>query len=202
MAFSKVDEGRFGPIKAWKVITGLSIFAVVIPICWAITISEFASTDETIPLDAVAQAAPARAEDVVERRSSPQEQRDVDATSQIASKAESRPAEAAQAYAAVLTCRISGVQMQVSTCIVGSNDDVSGSLKIENGRSVKQYSDVEVLQEFSGSVARIPLESTFDVMVQVNSIDGAVMRLEIHDAAGRTVYANEAPAMNILNASS
>lgn len=153
-------------------------------------------------MDEVAQLAPARTEEPVERESSPLEQQDAEVSSQTTGEAESQPADAAPTYTAVLTCRISGVQMQVSTCIVGSSDQVSGSLKIQNGRSVKQYSDVEVLQEFSSSMARIPLESTFDVTAQVNSIDGAVMRLEIQDAAGHAVYANEAAAMNVLNASS
>lgn len=100
---------------------------------------------------------------------------------------------------AVFTCKAGGSISHVSTCLAKASMG-AGSLRIRNGLESRSYSSNELVTEFLGAEKRIDLAPNFNISVQANGSDYAVLRLEIVDE-GRVVFNDEASAYQSINVS-
>lgn len=202
MAFAKVPKGLFGYVPTFYGVATAIVtipFAALVAAVQIYTIVQDASkaddqkagaaaSAQVEQVAAVADAAPAAAQ-----------------RPQSATADPPRPAPAAnpaQTYVATFTCQFQGQLLGIGACFSESGDGPGGSIKVVNGSEVKQYTSLDVLQAFSGTQGALSLGPSFSITAQMNGMENAVLRLEIHDASGRRVYANETSALGVISASS
>jgi len=101
---------------------------------------------------------------------------------------------------AVISCRVNGMPIGVSACFIGSVESASGSLKVESGGIVKQYTNYELAGK-NGSTLEFRLKEPFDITAQASSESGYVLRMEVR-AGSRIIFQDETTEFGLIDADS
>ena len=100
-------------------------------------------------------------------------------------------------YVATLTCRMpDGTPVLVMGCLQGDG----GSLKINNGSDVRQYTDYE-LGMFAENERTFQLSTGYKILASVQYNTVFILRLEVKDSDGNRVFADEASKGGVILAS-
>jgi hypothetical protein len=204
VAFAKVPKGLFGYVPTFYGVAAAIVtipFATLVAAVQIYTVVQDASKADDQKAGAAASAQVEQVAAVADAAPAPAAAQ----PPQSATADPPRPAPAAnpaQTYVATFTCQVQGQLLGIGACFSESGAGPGGSIKVVNGSEVKQYTSLDVLQAFSGTQGALSLGPSFSITAQMNGMESAVLRLEIHDASGRRVYANETSALGVISASS
>ena len=106
---------------------------------------------------------------------------------------------AARPATAELSCRIQASEAPLIACLGQSEFAAGGSLKIRAGGDVREYSEADIVQEFSSGRAKVRITPDFEIIAQPNSTEGVALRLEVRSASGQLLYSDEAGPLGVVN---
>jgi hypothetical protein len=200
MSFAKVQKGAFGYAPTW---VGISIIAIWIPfalVAWvAQVVVGVESMDSKPAQSSTAETAPSPQ---LAQQPTTQATESPSLAAQTSSLPNVQPSgAAAQTLTAVFTCKLEGEPLSMSACFSGSSDSPGGSIKIQMGSQTKEYTAMDIVQTFPGVSAAIPLGESYNVVGQMNGADGMVLRLEIRDGTGKSIYSDETSGFGVVTAS-